>query len=345
MSGEGNTRQRLADYIAGLKPGTQMAVLRELERAQLRGEPLLPSFNEVAEALRRNIRQCGQRLERIDTPARLFFLPLEPFLIDGSPDRPAPATISRLSLRPIWVWVCRDLLPAQARIYVSVANRALRAEDRASATMAATTFQDQVAPVARTTLSMWRRRVGKRLQGYMAPETALEDVEAMIRILRRRDAMACLSAALPPRIDDPSDPAGARIADLLRPLLQADQHLFVLALALLMPRLRNPWQVVRFAAGDGRAFALAKDFALGRVEATVAALRNDTDRRWQDGEMSEVLRSLRVGLDEIWSELRLAADAAGAVRWRQIAGSLDLLDRLATHHAGRADPARDRLIA
>jgi hypothetical protein len=344
MPGEETNRQRLADYIAGLKPGTQAAVLRELELAELRGEPLLPSFDVVAETLRRNIRRSGRPVERIGNPSRLFFLPLEPFLIDGMPDRAAAATIARASLRPIWVWTCRDLLPAQARTYVELAKRALIADDRASAISAAKAFQDQFVAAARTALNLWRNRVRKRLDNYMAPRTAIADLEAVVRVLRQREALAGLAAALPQRIEALSDPIAAHVGELLRPLLRLNEHMYVLALALLMQRLGNPWQVVRFAAGDDRARTLAQDLVLGRIEAMAAALGNDPSRRWHADETADVIDRLRDALAAVWSELALTEATEGTVRWRRIAAVVDELEQLDAHRT-ILRPARGRRIA
>jgi hypothetical protein len=333
MPGEETNRQRLADYIAGLKPGTQVAVLRELELAELRGEPLLPSFNVVADTLRRNIRQSGRPVERIGNPSRLFFLPLEPFLIDGMPDRAAAGTVARASLRPIWVWACRDLLPVQARAYVGLAKRALIAGDRASAMIAAKAFQDQFVAAARTALSVWPKRVRKRLENYMAPRTAVADLETMMRVLRQREALAGLAAALPPHIEVLSDPVAGHMGELLRPLLRLNEHVYVLALALLMRRFASPWQVVRLAAGDERARALAEDLVLGRIEAMAAALGNDTARRWHVAETADVIDQLRDALAAVWSELALTEETEGTVRWRRIAASVDRLEQLTAHRA------------
>jgi hypothetical protein len=65
--------------------------------------------------------------------ARMFFGPVEPFLIDDAPDHKRAGRISRVSLEPIWEWIGRDLIPAEAKALGDDINRALLAKDRVKA--------------------------------------------------------------------------------------------------------------------------------------------------------------------------------------------------------------------
>src|SRR6185503_2483263 len=100
-------------------------------------------------------------------------------------------------------------------------------------------------------------------------------------------------------------PIAGHVGELLRPLLRLNEHMYVLALALLMRRLGSPWQVVRLADGDDHARALAQDLVLGRIEAMAAALSNDPARRWHADETADVIDRLRDALAAVWSELAL----------------------------------------
>ena len=47
--------------------------------------------------------------------ARLFFQPLEPFLVDDIATHRHPGRIARVTLEPVWEWICRDLMPGEAK--------------------------------------------------------------------------------------------------------------------------------------------------------------------------------------------------------------------------------------
>ena len=64
-------------------------------------------------------------MTRIGNPARLFFAPVEPFLIDDAADHKRAGRLARVSLEPIWGWIGRDLIPAEAKALSEDINRAL----------------------------------------------------------------------------------------------------------------------------------------------------------------------------------------------------------------------------
>ena len=103
-------------------------LIAELERALLRDENIAGS-ELVLEELRRTIRAAAQPVPRIGDAARLFFMPLEPFLVEGSADHNRVGHMARLSLEPIWGWIGRDLMPAEAKALSEDIDRALLAED------------------------------------------------------------------------------------------------------------------------------------------------------------------------------------------------------------------------
>jgi hypothetical protein len=131
MSG-GQAVERLRDYLRTLKPEARAMLVAELERGVSRGEE--SAGNElILQELRRAIRAEGQPQARMDNAARLFFAPVEPFLIDDAPDHKRAGRLARVSLEPIWEWIGRDLIPAEAKALGDDINRALLANDRVKA--------------------------------------------------------------------------------------------------------------------------------------------------------------------------------------------------------------------
>ena len=115
MTSDGQAVERLRDYLRTLKPEARAMPVAELERGVLGGEE--SAGNElILQELRRAIRVESQPASpRTGDAARMFFGPVEPFLIDDAPDHKRAGRISRVSLEPIWEWIGRDLIPAEAK--------------------------------------------------------------------------------------------------------------------------------------------------------------------------------------------------------------------------------------
>src|ERR1700730_9100974 len=129
MTSDGQSIERLRDYLRKLKPEARAMLVQELERGLLRGDER--AANEfVLQELRSTTRPAAQPAPRMGDAARMFFVPLEPFLIDGRADHKRIGRIARVSLEPIWEWICRDLMPAETKALSEDINRALLAEER-----------------------------------------------------------------------------------------------------------------------------------------------------------------------------------------------------------------------
>src|ERR1700756_4386716 len=132
MTSDGQSIERLREYLRTLKPEARSMLVQELERNVLRGDE--NAGNElVLQELRRAIRAESQPVPRIGDAARLFYAPLEPFLIDAAADHKRIGRIARVSLEPIWLWLTRDLIPAEAKAFGEDISRALLADDRTKA--------------------------------------------------------------------------------------------------------------------------------------------------------------------------------------------------------------------
>jgi hypothetical protein len=192
-----STTQRLRAYLRTLPQPVQTRLLAELEKRQRGGDSDITN-GLIALELRRLLRGAGFSGQYVTNPSRLFFKPLEPYLI-GRPSKNEPlGCIHRASLRPIWLWVCRDLMPVEAKAYSDAAKRALAADDMAAAENCARTFQRRAVLVIGKSLARrdGEESISDRLAGYMAPPSAIDDLRAMI---------AVLSAALTPASVPPAD--------------------------------------------------------------------------------------------------------------------------------------------
>src|ERR1700683_4339447 len=114
MASEGQPVERLREYLRTLTPAARAMLVHELERSMLHGDDSAGN-DLILQELRRTIRADNQPSPRIGDSARLFFAPLEPFLIDAAADHKRVGRIARVSLEPIWAWIGRDLIPAEAK--------------------------------------------------------------------------------------------------------------------------------------------------------------------------------------------------------------------------------------
>src|SRR3954463_11489466 len=113
--------ERLRQFLRELKPAARTLLAAELERAVMRGEEP-PGASFILDELRSDARMGGRKLVRVSNAQRLFFAPLEPFLVDDSPERKHRGRVGRATREPIWEWICRDLMPQESKTYADQGN-------------------------------------------------------------------------------------------------------------------------------------------------------------------------------------------------------------------------------
>lgn len=86
----GETIERLRQYLRELPPQARALLIAEFERSLLRGDEGAGT-DLVLQELRRVVRDQREGSPRIRNCARLFFKPLEPFLVDTAPTTIIPA--------------------------------------------------------------------------------------------------------------------------------------------------------------------------------------------------------------------------------------------------------------
>jgi hypothetical protein len=334
MTSDGQSVERLREYLRNLKPAARAMLLAELERALLRGDDMA-GRELVLDELRRTIRAEMQRVPRIGDAARLFFAPFEPFLIDAAADHKRVGRIARISLEPIWGWIGRDLMPAEAKALSEDINRALLADDKAKAEQLVRVLHDRAILRMREALATVGSddKAQRRLAVQVGTPRASDDVTTLLHILEIRGVLADLARWLPNyiRIFDRElveqtkaqidamiaakafDGAASRKADVIR-----------YALVMLMNRLAAPWQLIRLATRAAESdvaariaetpYAVAVMIVLGEMEATVGELRTEFKAGRPVAsilkELHDAARGLRTEMDlaveSVWSR-QLAA--------------------------------------
>jgi len=332
-------------------------LIAELERALLRGEDVAGS-ELVLQELRRTIRAAAQPVPRIGDAARRFFLPLEPFLVDGPADHKRIGRLARVSLEPIWEWIGRDLMPAEARALGEDINRALLADDRirveqlvrALHERAIQRMNEAVAAVGSNEKA--RRRLGVQV----GTPRAIEDLTTLMRILGIRDVLAELARQLPDyirafereQIDQVKALLDTTTAQKsLQNAAAQKSDLFLYGLLMVMNRLAAPWQLIRIAtrAADSddtvriveTPYAVAVTIVLGELECMVGELRTELKA---GRPVASMLKGVHDAAREMRTEMDLSVDSGWA---RQLAAVHSAVSNLLTAEI-EAAPGRVRRL-
>jgi hypothetical protein len=310
--------ERLRAYLRELKPEARALLIAELERGLLRGDDT-SGAELVLQELRRASREPNRPSPRTGSLARLFFVPLEPFLVDDTATHKHPGRIARVALDPIWQWICRDLLPGEAKAVTDEVARAFANDDNPKAEALGRAFQDRTVQRMQEALDSAQGddKTRRRLAAQIGTPRALEDVAAIMNVLRARDTLAMLGARLPGHIKNLTDAQLDEVKTLL------DHHagnpsLLLYALVLVMSRLAAPWQLVRLAAkaagSDSAArvsetpYAIAVAVVLAEIERMVGELKTEL-RSGRGVATGALLKGIHDAARGMRTEINLSGDS------------------------------------
>lgn len=286
MATDGATVERLQVFLRDLSAEVRGLLVAELERSVLRGEES-PAYDLVLEQLRAVLRASDKPGARLSHATRLFYKPLEPFLVDDVAEHQHPGRISRATLEPMWNWIRRDLLPDETDKFTEAVKQALAATDSAKAEALTRAFQDRFTAKAVDAFNLAQRddRMRRRLFAQIGTPRATDDASGLMRVLQARDTFAMMGAKLPGFIGNLT---GAKLDEakaLVDQVNGIDRKLFMYALLFVMSRLAAPWQLIRLAtkaAGSDKAarvaetpYEVAVAIVLAEVERMIGELRAD----------------------------------------------------------------------
>ena len=318
--------------------------MAELERALLRQEDIASS-ELVLEELRRTVRATAQPMPRIGDAARRFFMPLEPFLIEGPADHKRLGRLARVSLEPIWEWIGRDLMPAEARALGEDINRALLAEDIVKVEQLVRALHDRAiqrmsAAVAALEESEKARR---RFSVQVGTPRAIEDVTSLMHILGLRDLLAEVARRLPDHFRTFEREHADEVKALFdavsaqKPLPHARSQkpeLFLYGLILVANRLAAPWQLIRVATRAAESddptriaatpYAAAVSIVLSELESAVGELRFELRA---DRPLTSLLKRIHDAVRGMHTEMDISIDSAWS---RQLAAVRSAVSNLLT---------------
>ncbi|BBF93553.1 hypothetical protein [Blastochloris tepida] len=319
--------EKLRRYLNGLSPEACAKVAAELEREARAGgrAGLDVVLQELHAGLRGRFPAEQERRELANAPQRLFFQPLGPFLIDETPAAKVRGRIPRASLAAVWTWIARDLVPVDAKTY-SEAVTALMPDDEAAAAKLAKSFQDHVLARMRAVLDQAGRDevAARRLAAQFRSQREVEELRDIVAVLRARDALTAIASRLPPIIRNLADETMTGVRAVFNAPLTRHPEVFPYALVVLMGRLVQPWQILRFAARMAETDSAAKIAEMPAAAAAVELAFAELERRAPDlgpalrrrdmGTFAQTLKDVHDFVRGFRTELDLAAGSPWAKR-------------------------------
>jgi hypothetical protein len=308
-----------------LKPEARAMLVAELERGILRGEE--SAGNEfILQELRRTGRVEEQQDVRMGAAARMFFAPLEPFLIDDAADHKRAGRLARVSIEPIWGWIGRDLIPAEAKALGDDIDRALLANDRVKAEQRTRALQDRAILRIRDAMAsvIGDDKARRRLAVQVGTPRALEDVATLIGILANRELLGELARRLPnhlrpferDQIDSVKSMLEAAIAQKTPSGANVKTDAFLYVFVLIMGRLAAPWQLIRIATRAAETdvaariaetpYARTVTIVLGEIEYMVSDLRGELKAHRP---VTSLLKAIHDAVRGVRTEIDLSADS------------------------------------
>jgi hypothetical protein len=346
MAIDGQTAEKLRGFLRELTPRARAMLLAELERG---GAPL-PGSDIIIRELRNAERPADAPSARpaapaalVPTPdpapaaptpsdldaqaARMFFAFLEPFFVDDAPEYVHHGRLARASAEPIWQWICRDLVPADAKTYAENATKLLGAGQATNA------FQERVAQAIDQALAATARddKARRQLAHQIGTPRALDDARYLGTILRSRDVLAVLAGKIPPKIRNLTDEQIGSVIGFLDSTAGRQREVYIMALVLVLGRLAAPWQLIRIAikAADSdfpnriaeTPYAPAVTIVLAELERLVRVLDANL-RRGQAMEQPTLLKDIHDAARGLRTEIDFSADSTWARSLAAIRGQL-----------------------
>lgn len=314
------TIERLEQYLRELSPQARSLLIANFERSLLGGDEAAAT-DLVLQQLRGIVREHRDGAPRIGHCVRLFFKPLEPFLVDDRADHHHPGRLARSSLETLWTWIRRDLLPEDAKHLADEVNDAVLADDAPRAEHAVRAFQDKAAAAIAERLAAGASddRIHRRMLAQIGTSRASDDATTLRCVLAGRDILATMAADLPLRIVNLANGELDEYKALIENISAREGELFLYAVLMVMSRLAAPWQIIRFgikAAGSDIATRVAEThygvtvtIVLAELERLLGELRNDL-RSGRGVAVSALLKTIHDAARGLRTELDLPVDSS-----------------------------------
>ncbi len=246
MSGERAGSDNVEKALDGLPPHTRQALEHAVGKAQGHAtDPLMAMLDEKLKAEPEGVKQPEPF--RMPDPARLFFRPLEKFLIDGRPSQKTWGRIWRGALEPIWTWIEAHMTDDVARMRARLHDLAdkVSSEDDPALVAAGSEFRKTLLPklseaLARAEQTPESRR---RFSFHFGGEYQLLELEDIAIVLKYKDVIDACYKNMPATLSHTSKPDVAAVGKIIRKFADIDVRLPYYVAVLLHDKLDKPAQL------------------------------------------------------------------------------------------------------
>lgn len=226
----------LKTFLGSLTGDIAARLASAVETDRLLDGRVLP-HDTILDGLRPALR--GLQAGRTPTPLRLFCRPFEDLLTCAPRKIKQKASISRASLLPVWLWLSRDLIPAETEAYITETKALIMTRKYAEAMRRAESFWTQAGQ------ALAAGAAGPHARATLGDALFLEDAKEMALLLPAGGDMLRIQEVLlrpvPQLTEDLLWQLRAIYDDLVVRLPDVAPYVAVVA----MNRLSRPWEALR----------------------------------------------------------------------------------------------------
>lgn len=223
---------KLRGLLNSLPPETCGKVMAFLEQLHSTGQRF-PGYDMIVSELAVIKASHPAQMRRTGPLQRQFFSPLEAFLIDEVLPEKRIGRIERASLRPIWNWISRDVLGEAMNDFELKGDLAGLIE--------------AVMPTLRETVGAPQDLALRRTIAQMGGARVFEDLRDMVVVLQNQEALKTVSDRIVGPIGQVDEHHARFMTAALTPFARVNSPLTPYAVAMMLPKLSVPWQIIRVA--------------------------------------------------------------------------------------------------
>ncbi len=238
--------EKLAAVLKNVSTPVARFIIKEVEINRKRGldEPI---YEMVMSSARVVIQESGEKIDRVQTPKRVFCSLFEEYLVDLSLDKPQKARINRGSIDPIWDWLTAGWGPEDLSDIVEKLDVELKRNDPVGIEQATKEICSRAAAAIRKGISYLQgdSKEQQRLAIRLGGVSILRDAVQIQRILLNEAVLARLRKAVPKAVLVKNDEQVEHLANVLRQSLKEIKTHPEIPIGFLLGRLAHPTDILR----------------------------------------------------------------------------------------------------